>query len=174
MHYFDKLYCGHCDRTTKQKVNEEGHERDSSNDSFECLECGHIKFGLSGEWIDMREANVEIGCKIISREGDSIKEINLTEVSITLNRFEKLRKYLIDEVGLEPEDAYIKVGRVACGLFRTDDDVRDFVQDKDRFIDDREQSRFVNPKVGLNLKTLSSQYVAEDEGFLIVNPKNIK
>lgn len=33
-------YCGNCDKDTKQKVFESGHERDSSNDSFHCLECG--------------------------------------------------------------------------------------------------------------------------------------
>ena len=49
--YIDELYCGHCDKDTKQKITEAGHERDSSRDSFECLECGWIKYGLTGEWM---------------------------------------------------------------------------------------------------------------------------
>ena len=31
------------------KVDESKHERDSSHDRFECLECGYIKHGLTGE-----------------------------------------------------------------------------------------------------------------------------
>jgi transcription elongation factor Elf1 len=46
----DVLYCGNCDKDTNQKINESGHERDSSHDRFECLECGFIKYGLTGEW----------------------------------------------------------------------------------------------------------------------------
>jgi RNase P subunit RPR2 len=49
-----ELYCGHCDKDTKQKVSESGHERDSSHDKFECLECGYIKFGLTGEWMNVK------------------------------------------------------------------------------------------------------------------------
>jgi transposase-like protein len=45
-----ELYCGNCDKDTKQKVYESGHERDSSHDRFECTECGFIKYGLTGEW----------------------------------------------------------------------------------------------------------------------------
>ena len=45
-----ELYCGNCDKDTKQKVDESGHERDSSRDRFECTECGFIKYGLTGEW----------------------------------------------------------------------------------------------------------------------------
>jgi hypothetical protein len=45
-----ELYCGNCDKDTKQKVHESGHERDSSNDRFECTECGFVKHGLTGEW----------------------------------------------------------------------------------------------------------------------------
>ena len=45
-----ELYCGNCDKDTKQKVYESGHERDSSNDRFECIECGFVKYGLTGEW----------------------------------------------------------------------------------------------------------------------------
>ena len=45
-----ELYCGNCDKDTKQKVYESGHERDSSHYRFECTECGFIKHGLTGEW----------------------------------------------------------------------------------------------------------------------------
>ena len=45
-----ELYCGNCDKDTKQKVYESGHERDSSHDRYECSECGYIKYGLTGEW----------------------------------------------------------------------------------------------------------------------------
>lgn len=47
-----ELYCGNCDKDTKQKVCESGHERDSSHDRFECTECGFVKYGLTGEWED--------------------------------------------------------------------------------------------------------------------------
>lgn len=45
-----ELYCGNCDKDTKQKVYESGHERDSSHDRFECTECGFVKYGLTGEY----------------------------------------------------------------------------------------------------------------------------
>lgn len=45
-----ELYCRNCDKDTKQKVHESGHERDSSHDRFECTECGFVKHGLTGEW----------------------------------------------------------------------------------------------------------------------------
>lgn len=45
-----ELYCGNCYKDTKQKVFDSGHERDSSNDRFECTECGFVKYGLTGEW----------------------------------------------------------------------------------------------------------------------------
>ena len=45
-----ELYCGNCDKDTKQKVFDSGHERDSSNDRFECTECGFVKYGLTGQW----------------------------------------------------------------------------------------------------------------------------
>jgi len=50
--YIDELYCGHCEKDTKQEIHETGHDRDSSNDMFICLECGYVKFGLSGEWCE--------------------------------------------------------------------------------------------------------------------------
>ena len=45
-----ELYCGNCDKNTKQKVYESGHERDSSHDRFECTECGFVKYGITGDW----------------------------------------------------------------------------------------------------------------------------
>lgn len=50
--YIHEMYCGHCDKDTKQKVTDGGHERDSSNDRQECLECGWVKCGFSDEWIE--------------------------------------------------------------------------------------------------------------------------
>lgn len=50
----EELYCGNCDKDTKQKVHESGHERDSSRDKFECTECGFVKYGLTGEWNNYR------------------------------------------------------------------------------------------------------------------------
>lgn len=41
-----ELYCEHCDKDTKQKVYESGHERDASQDSYECLEGGYIRHGF--------------------------------------------------------------------------------------------------------------------------------
>jgi len=48
--YIDEGFCDHCDKDTKQKITDAGHERDSSNDRAECLECGWVKFGFTGEW----------------------------------------------------------------------------------------------------------------------------
>ena len=43
--YIDEYFCDHCDKDTLHKILESGHERDSSNDYFECLECGWSKSG---------------------------------------------------------------------------------------------------------------------------------
>lgn len=48
--YISEMYCGHCDKDTEQKITDGGHERDSSNDLQECLECGWTKSGLTDEW----------------------------------------------------------------------------------------------------------------------------
>lgn len=49
-----ELYCDNCNKDTKQKVHESGQERDSSQDRFECTECGFIKYGLTGEYENYR------------------------------------------------------------------------------------------------------------------------
>lgn len=43
--YTDKRFCTHCDKYTLHKCYDSGHERDSSNDQEECLECGWIRYG---------------------------------------------------------------------------------------------------------------------------------
>lgn len=48
--YFDTLFCDHCQKETEQKVHDSGHERDSSGDSFTCLECGWYKSGWSDKY----------------------------------------------------------------------------------------------------------------------------
>lgn len=50
--YIDELYCDNCDKDTTQKIYESGHERDSSQDMFVCLECGFTCYGLTGEYED--------------------------------------------------------------------------------------------------------------------------
>lgn len=46
----DELYCDNCKKDTMQYVFESGHERDSSNDRFECMDCRFIKHGLTGKY----------------------------------------------------------------------------------------------------------------------------
>lgn len=41
-------YCSKCDRETAQEFLWGGHERDSSQDRYECLECGAVTFGIDG------------------------------------------------------------------------------------------------------------------------------
>lgn len=47
--YTDNYECGHCDKDTKQEVEEDSTEREC-RDRFTCLECGWTKVGMSGEW----------------------------------------------------------------------------------------------------------------------------
>lgn len=48
--YQDELYCDNCEKYTMHDCHDSGHERDSSGDSAECLEC-HWKYsGLTGEY----------------------------------------------------------------------------------------------------------------------------
>ena len=47
--YEMELFCDLCDKDTMHKVYETGHERDSSNDWSECLECGGHCRGIVGE-----------------------------------------------------------------------------------------------------------------------------
>ena len=37
--YIDDKYCDNCKKETEHKIVSQGHERDSSNDTFECLVC---------------------------------------------------------------------------------------------------------------------------------------
>lgn len=45
----DEFWCTHCGRDTQQKYRTP-HERDSSNDYFECLTCGWIRTGHADEY----------------------------------------------------------------------------------------------------------------------------
>jgi rubredoxin len=44
----DDVYCPVCGKETKQKFTSTGHERDSSQDMQECLECGAYDIGGNG------------------------------------------------------------------------------------------------------------------------------
>lgn len=48
--YVEEGYCPFCERGTKQDVTDAEHERDSSNDARECLECRAHWMGLTGKW----------------------------------------------------------------------------------------------------------------------------
>lgn len=47
--YKDELYCDHCNDDTQHRIVDSEHERDSSNDYFECLKCGWWYFGMCFE-----------------------------------------------------------------------------------------------------------------------------
>lgn len=53
--YIEELWCPICDKFTKQEIYDSGHERDSSNDSQTCLDCGAYYSGFTGEWIPKEE-----------------------------------------------------------------------------------------------------------------------
>jgi ribosomal protein L44E len=53
--YRDERYCPFCDRETAQEVTDSEHERDSSGDYQECLECSATYWGFTGEWEPARE-----------------------------------------------------------------------------------------------------------------------
>ena len=50
--YVEMDWCGgHCKRETQQRFSSAGHERDSSYDHTECLECRWWKMGMTGsQW----------------------------------------------------------------------------------------------------------------------------
>mgnify|MGYP006921399822 FL=1 len=48
--YEDYDDCPFCKKVTRQLHVSKGHERDSSYDRQECLECGATKYGMDGEW----------------------------------------------------------------------------------------------------------------------------
>lgn len=48
--YQDVGWCPICDKETQQKFDDSEHERDSSNDRRECLECHATWSGLTGVW----------------------------------------------------------------------------------------------------------------------------
>jgi len=49
--YQDEEYCSICKKYTLQTIYASEHERDSSGDWQECLECGAYYSGYSGKWI---------------------------------------------------------------------------------------------------------------------------
>jgi hypothetical protein len=48
--YETDAHCPFCNKDTNQLYTSAGHERDSSHDKEECLECGARKYGFSNEW----------------------------------------------------------------------------------------------------------------------------
>jgi len=48
--YQDEAFCDHCDRDTPHLFRDSGHERDSSNDTRECLVCRWYWSGLTDEY----------------------------------------------------------------------------------------------------------------------------
>jgi hypothetical protein len=46
----DDKFCKHCQKETSHKITDSGHERDSSGDYFECLECHWWGTGLADEY----------------------------------------------------------------------------------------------------------------------------
>lgn len=48
--YIDEGDCPFCEKETKQRFTDSEHERDSSSDRRECLECGATYSGYSGTW----------------------------------------------------------------------------------------------------------------------------
>lgn len=57
-YYQDEMWCDHCDKDTQHKVIDSGHERDSSGDWRECLECHWTKTG-HGEYEPPTEDEAE-------------------------------------------------------------------------------------------------------------------
>lgn len=46
----DEHYCTNCNEYTNHRCYYSNHERDSSQDRFECLVCGWIYLGITGEY----------------------------------------------------------------------------------------------------------------------------
>lgn len=51
-YYNDERYCGHCKKTTNHKCKDSNHERDSSGDFQECLECHWWMSGITRDYIE--------------------------------------------------------------------------------------------------------------------------
>lgn len=48
--YIDAKFCDHCQKETMHRSIDSEHERDSSGDYYECLECRWWGTGLSDEY----------------------------------------------------------------------------------------------------------------------------
>lgn len=48
--YETTRFCDHCDKDTLHKCRDSQHERDSSQDYQECLECGWFMTGYTGKY----------------------------------------------------------------------------------------------------------------------------
>lgn len=48
--YVDEKFCEHCQKDTQHKFTDYGHERDSSQDKFECLICHWWGTGYDDEY----------------------------------------------------------------------------------------------------------------------------
>ncbi len=48
----DERFCVNCEKYTLHKVRDSQHERDSSSDWQQCLECNLEYFGLTGQYND--------------------------------------------------------------------------------------------------------------------------
>lgn len=48
--FIDDCFCDRCAEYTSHHVYDDGHERDSSNNWRECLECGWVRYDLTEEY----------------------------------------------------------------------------------------------------------------------------
>lgn len=62
----DERYCKICNKYTRQLCYDSGHERDSSHDWQECLECGGRYSGYTGKWTPKRGND---GCSVPTGHG---------------------------------------------------------------------------------------------------------
>lgn len=48
--FISETWCDICKKETQVYFKSGGHERDSSGDYEECLECGYWRYGMCSEW----------------------------------------------------------------------------------------------------------------------------
>jgi hypothetical protein len=88
--YETEAHCPNCKRDTRQRYTSAGHERDSSHDKEECLECGAYRYGMSSEW-----QMPDIPLPIELTAGNLIRALGaLLERDLSLGEEAKLQKAL--------------------------------------------------------------------------------
>lgn len=99
--YTDILWCDICNKDTEQTVHDSGHERDSSGDWQECMECGAYFSGLTGKWEPKHVS------ESVPKEKIVIEKISLSPESIMdihFRSFEQHKEGFVESIRLAKDE----------------------------------------------------------------------